>query len=209
LGDPRNKLRRQVDGSTRADTATRRRDGFVVFHFDFKPSLTQRDLTLGEAIRHLLRVTGSSMTFWRCPVRGLAVRIKKLPTTSYAYDGGESWMMLHFSDLEDEVAAKKVLVLDLLLSGIELYRGLPNAVFEDQVSTIKWLLTAPPSVPAEKWRKVLERVHPKTRPLLATHEADLRFHLLGEKYRGPTGPVAMSARVRMDEFERRGALKHQ
>jgi hypothetical protein len=87
------------------------------------------------------------------------------------------------------------LAIDTLPNSIDLYRGLPNAVFDDQVETIKWLLRAPPSVSGEEWRKVLERVHPKTRPLLRTHEADLRHHMLGERY---TGPVAMTARVTME-----------
>jgi hypothetical protein len=202
LGHLPKKAKRLVEDALRADGNQRREHGFAVFHFDFKPNLTRRDMTLGEAIRHLLRVTGCRMSFWRCPVCGLALRIRHLPRTSYAFDRGETFIMLHFSDLEDEVAAKKVLALDMLLTGIELYRGLPNAMFDEQVSTIKWLLTAPPSVPADEWLKALDKVHSKTRPLLRTHEAELRFHLLGEKYTGPTGPVAMTARTRLEAAER-------
>ena len=64
------------------DADARRQHGFTVFLFEFKPNLTRRDTTLGEAIRYLLRVRGSRMSFWRCPIRGLAVRIKRLPTTA-------------------------------------------------------------------------------------------------------------------------------
>ncbi len=182
MGHLPNKARRLAEADTRADAETRRQNGFTVFHFDLNPKLTRRDLTLGEAIRHLLRVTRARMSFWRCPVRGLAVQIKRLPRTSYSHDHGDSFMMLHFSDLEDEVVAKKVLALDMLLTGIDLYRGLPNAIFDEQIETIKWLLKAPSSVPAEEWLKVLDRVHPQTRPLLRSHAPDLRVHLLGEKY---------------------------
>jgi hypothetical protein len=64
---------------------------------------------------------------------------------AHAYDNGHTYMILHFSDLEDETAGKKVLGLDMLLTGIELFRGVPNQAFNDQVETIKWLLKAPPS----------------------------------------------------------------
>ena len=148
-------------------------------------------------------ISGCRMSFWRCPVRGLAVEIRELPRTSYSFDRGETWRMLHCSDSEDKVAAKKVLALDMLLTAIGLYQGLPNAVFDEQVATIKWLLTAPPSVPAENWMKVLEKVHPKSRPLLRTHESDLRTHLLGEKYGGATGPIALTVRPRLEAMERR------
>jgi hypothetical protein len=203
MGHLPNKAKRLAEVGARADADERQQCGFTVFHFDFKPNLIRRDLTLGEAIRHLLRVTSSRMSFWRCPVRGLAVQIKRLPRTSYSHDHGESFMMLHFCDLEDEVAAKKILVLDMLLTGIDLYRGLPNNVFDEQVATIKWLLTAPPSVPAEEWLKVQGRVHRQTRPLLRTHEAELRHHLLGEKCAGPTGPVALTAQPGLEALERR------
>ena len=204
MGHLPNKAKRLAEAGTRADAEERRRDGFTVFHFDFKPSLTRRDLTLGEAIRHLLRITGVRISFWRCPVRGLAVEIKRLPRTSYSHDHGDSFMMLHFSDLENEVAAKKVLALDMLLTGIDLYRGLPNAVFDEQIETVKWLLTAPPSMPAEEWLKVFDKVHPKTRPLLRTHEPELRIHLLGEKCSDPAGPVALTARTRLEASASRG-----
>lgn len=202
VGDLRNKARKWAEEDTRRDREQRKREGWTIFHHDFNPSLTRRDMTLGEAIRHLLRVTGCRMSFWRCPVRGLAVQIRELPHTPYSFDKGETWMMLHFSDLEDQVAAKKVLALDMLLTGIGLYRGLPNAAFDEQVATIKYLLTAPPSVPAEDWLKVLEKLHPKIRPVLRSHESDLRTHLLGAKHGGTTGPVALTVRPRLEEMER-------
>jgi hypothetical protein len=83
LGDFRNKARRIAEDIGRQDTDRRRRRGFTVFHFDLKPSLTRRDLILGESIRYLLRATGSRLTFWRCPIRGLAAQIQRLPTTGY------------------------------------------------------------------------------------------------------------------------------
>jgi hypothetical protein len=43
-------------------------------------------------------------------------------------------MMLHFSDLEDAIAAEKVLALDILFTGVDLYRGLPNQALGDQVT---------------------------------------------------------------------------
>jgi hypothetical protein len=187
-----------MDDAARVDAATRQREGWTIFHHDFRRDLTRRDLTMGEAIRHLLRVTGSRMFFRRCEVRGMYCEIKRLPTSSYSYDSGMSYQLLHFSDLEDVAEAKRVLVFDLLLCGIDLYRGLTNAVFDEQCELIRSLLRAPPSVPAEDWLKALEKVHPKTRPLLRTHSEDLRQNLLNEKVTGTTGTVAMTARVRMD-----------
>jgi hypothetical protein len=112
-------------------------------------------------------------------------------------------MLLHFSDLADETEAKRVLVLDTLLTGIELYRGLPNKIFNAQVETLKRLLTAPPSVPAAEWLAVLNEIHPKFRSMLRTHEADLRLHLLGQKSFGPVGTVTLTARPRLE------ATKHK
>jgi hypothetical protein len=204
MGHLPNKAKNWATDAARQDKDERRkREGWTVFHFDFKPSLTRRDLTLGEAIRYLLRSTGSRMKFWRCPIRGLAVQIQRLPTTKYAYDHGYTYTMLHFSDLDDEVEAKKALVLDMLLTGIELFRGLPNVAFDEEIKRIKWLLCAPPSVSAEDWCKVRNELQKQSRPLLRTHEAELRFHLLGEKYSGPTGPVAMTVKVRLEEIDRR------
>jgi hypothetical protein len=203
LGDLRNKAKKLDEVAARDEAEDRRANGFTVFHFDLNPKLTRRDLKLGEAIRHLLRVTGTRMSFWRCPVRGLAVQFRKPPASSYSYDRGESWMLLHFSDAEDEAEAKRALVLDTLLTGIELYRGLPNMVFNDQVETLKGLLTAPPSVPADEWLTVLNQVHLKFRSLLRTHEADLRLHLLGQRAGGPAGPVALTARPRLEASQRR------
>ena len=203
MGDLRNVAKKLERERALKDANDRRENGFTVFHSDFNPKLTRRDMTLGQAIRHLLRVTGTRIKWWRCPIRGLAINYRKLPATSFSYDQGEQWMILHFSDLDNEVEAKKVLALDMLLHGIELYRGLPNKVFDEQVERIKWLLKAPPSVPAEEWLKVKEKVDPRSQPLLRTHESELRFHLLDEKYTGPTGPVALTVRPRLEALERR------
>jgi hypothetical protein len=126
MGDLRNKAKKEAQDAAVSDAHDRRRHGFTAFHFDFNPKLTRRNLTLGEAIRHLMRVTGTRISFWRCPIRGLAIQYKKLPTTSYSHDNGETYMVLHFCDLADKAEAKRVLVLDMLLSGIEMYRGWPN-----------------------------------------------------------------------------------
>jgi thiamine pyrophosphate-dependent acetolactate synthase large subunit-like protein len=87
----------------------------------------------------------------------------------------------------------------MLLRGIELYRGLPNTLFDEEVKTIKWLLSAPPSVSSDEWLRVLATLQERTQPLLRTHEADLRHYLLGERYRGPAGPVALN--VPADTFQ--------
>jgi hypothetical protein len=138
LGDLRNKAKKLATEDARREADDRRRNGFTVFHFDFNPKLT-RNLTLGEAIRYLMRETGTRVSFWRCPMRGLAVEYKKLPTTKFAYDHGEVYRSLHFSKLADKTEAKKVLALDLVLDGIELYRGLPNSAFDDEVKRVHWL----------------------------------------------------------------------
>ena len=201
MGDLRNKARKWAEEDRRQDIADRQNNGYTVFHFDFNPTLTRRDLKLGEAIRYLMRVTGTRISFWRCPVRGLAVQYRKLPPPKYKYAYGETYMFLNFCELKDSTEAKKALVLDLLLRGIELYRGLPNHLFDEQVQTIKWLLKAPPSVGSDEWLRVLATLPERTKPLLRTHEADLRHHLLGERYRGPTGPVALTVRHRLEALE--------
>jgi hypothetical protein len=139
VGDLRNKAKKWAEEDRHRDAWDRQSNGYTVFHFDFNPTLTRRDLKLGEAIRYLMRVTGTRISFWRCPVRGLAVQYRKLPTTPLAYDHGETYMFLNFSELKDRTEAKKALVMDLLFRGIELYRGLPNRLFDDEVETIRWL----------------------------------------------------------------------
>jgi hypothetical protein len=74
MGDLRNKARKEAQEHAIRETEDRRRNGFTVFHFDFNPKLTRRNTTLGEAIWYLMRVTGTRITFWRCPIRGLAIR---------------------------------------------------------------------------------------------------------------------------------------
>ena len=96
MGHLPNKAKREAEHQAIQDTEDRRKKGFTVFHFDFNPKLTRRNLTLGEAIRHLMRVTGTRISFWRCPIRGLAIQYRKLPRTSMAYDHGASYMVLHF-----------------------------------------------------------------------------------------------------------------
>lgn len=198
MGDLRNRARKDAQ-QAQIDDYHRRQgpEGWTVFHFDLKPNLTRRNIFVGEAIRHLMRVTGTRISFWRCPVRGLAIEYRELPRTNMAHDHGISWKVLHFTQVEDITEAKRVLVIDMLLQGIGLYRALPNRVFDQDLQLISWLLTAPPSVSAEDWKKQLARLDRRFRDVLRTHEADLRFHLLGQKYEGPTGPVAITVRTRL------------
>jgi hypothetical protein len=63
-------------------------------------------------------------------------------------------MVLHFSELKDRTETKKALVFDLLLRGVELYRGLPNRLLDKQVKMIKWLLMAPSSIGSDQWLRV-------------------------------------------------------
>jgi hypothetical protein len=107
-------------------------------------------------------------------------------------------MMLHFSNDADEVVAKKALVQDMLLLGMQLYRALPNTQFDAEVERICWLMRAPPSVSAEEWCKARGDLDKRAQDVLRTHEAELRHHLLGDRYTGPTGPVAMTVRVRLE-----------
>jgi hypothetical protein len=107
LGDVRNKAKKLAQDQGVRDAEDRRQHGFTAFYFDFNPKLTRRGLSLGEAIRHLMRVTGTRISFWRCPVRGLAIQYRKLPVTKLAYDHGETYMVLNFSNLLDETEAKK------------------------------------------------------------------------------------------------------
>jgi hypothetical protein len=196
MSDLRNKARRQ-EQQAKIEAHHRRQgpEGWTVFHFDLKPNLTRRNLFIGEAIRHLMRVTGTRISFWRCPVRGLAIEYRELPRTSMSYDKGVSWKILHFSREEDITEAKRALVMDMLLQGIQLYRALPNDVFEREVAQIKCLLRAPPSVRAEEWKHQLATLDKRLQTVMRTHETELRFHLLGQKFEGP---VAVSIEVRPD-----------
>jgi hypothetical protein len=199
MGDLRNKARKDAQQAEIDDYHRRQGpDGWTVFHFDLKPNLTRRNMFIGEAIRHLMRVTGTRISFWRCPVRGLAIEYRELPRTSKAYDRGVTWKLLHFTQVEDVTEAKRVLVMDMLLQGIGLYRALPNRVFDQDMEHLIWLLTAPPSVSAEDWKARQGRLDRRFRDVLRTHEPELRFHLLGEKYEGPTGPVAVGVKVRRE-----------
>jgi hypothetical protein len=198
MGDLRNKARKEAQTAAIEDCRRRQSDGWTVFHFDFNPKLTRRNLTMGEAIRLLMRQTGTRISFWRCPVRGLAIKYTVLPRTKMAYDHGETYMMLHFSHDADEMEAKKALVLDMLLQGMQLYRALPNKQFDAEVERICWLLNAPPSVSAAEWRTARGHLDQRAQAVLRTHEAELRHHLLGERYTGPTGPVAMTVKIRLD-----------
>jgi hypothetical protein len=163
--------------------ANLRATGYTVFRFDFAPKFTRRDLSLGDAIRELKRLTGYKIGFWRCPVRGMAVRYQSPPTTSYSYDKGTTSVTLRFSTAEEETEAKRELLLDALLLGIDLYRGLPNEVYNEQTDLLRALLTARPSVEKDEWLALKARLHPKIEPLLKTHDADLRQNLLGQRYK--------------------------
>jgi hypothetical protein len=198
MGDLRNTAKKQAQEQAIRDAERCRRDGWTIFYFDFDPKRTCRNLSPGDALRHLLKVTSTKIAWWHCPVRGWAIQYTKLPTSTKAYDHGETYRMLHFSNLENEIEAKKVLCEDILLCGVEYYRGLPNKDFDEQVGLMKWLLTAPPSVPAIEWLGARARLHHKTRPVLETHEAELRHHLLGEKYIGPGGPVELNVKARLE-----------
>lgn len=174
----------QQKGEKEAARAAERRavdlraNGYTVFRYDFAPRFTRRNLSLGDAVRELQRLSGYKISFWRCPVRGLALKYKSPPTSSYLHDKGDSWVMLHFSNSPDETTAKHDLVLDALLRGMEDFRGLPNSAFEEQTDILRALLTAPASAPREEWLALKARLFPAIVPLLASHQADLRQNLL-------------------------------
>lgn len=192
MGDLRNKAKKLEADAAHTDRWKREREGWTVFHFDLKPQLTVRNLYIGEAIRHLQRVTATRISFWRCPVRGLAIQYKELPTSHYLGHYGETWTMLRFSQEEDVVAAKRELVEDMLLQGIKLYRALPNAVFDEQVRMLVSLLTAPVSIDAPEWLKAKAKLHKRFQTVLETHTPELRAFLLKEPYAGnQIGPVAI------------------
>lgn len=158
-----------------------RATGYTVFRFDLAPKFTKANFSLGDACRELMRLSGYKVTFWRCEVRGLAVHIRTAPTSTYLHDQGESWKVLHFSTNEDEEAAKRELILDLILDGMADYRALPNAAYTQQIVVLKSLLTAPASATKEDWLAARAQLHPRIARVLATHEADLRKHLLGRR----------------------------
>ena len=201
MGHLPNKAKRMTEEALRAEREERQSNGWTVFHFDFQPNLTRRNMTLGEAIRHLMRVTGFRISFWRCPMRGLAIQYHELPKTNYVHDSGERYVMLHFSDAVDVTEAKRALVIDMLLSGIKLYRGWPNEIFQGEVERIRWLLKAPPSIDAQEWLAVKNRLDVRNQRVVRTHEPDLRANLLGEKG-GPKGYV-LTVAPRLQALDRK------
>jgi hypothetical protein len=204
MGDLRNKAKKLEAEQSTKDAQDRRENGWTVFYFNFDPRLTRRNLSLGEAIRYLCRVTGRRISWWRCEFRGLAIKYHELPRTKYAYDSGQQYMSLVFSNLEDQVEAKKLLVQDALLTGIEHYRGLPNSRFDSEVETLCWLLKAPPSVSAEEWIQVKKRLQRQSQSVLWSHEANLRMNLLGEKINGPGDLHRLTATARLKAVDKRG-----
>jgi hypothetical protein len=191
----RNKAKKLEAEQAVKDAEDRRINGWTVFYFNFDPRKTRRNLSLGEAMRHLCRVTGIRVSWWRCEVRGLAMNYREIPKTAYAHDSGVSFRSLVFSDLADELAAKKALVIDALLRGLEDYRGLPNRHFDREVETLRWLLTAPPSVSGQEWRRVKQGLQQRSQSVLWSHEANLRVYLLGEKLGDPRMDLTAKARL--------------
>lgn len=63
---------------------------------------------------------------------------------------------------------------------------------------LRTLLTAPASVDADEWNEMKGQLHDWVRPLLSTHTAELRHHILREGYTGPTGTLAVGIKVRRD-----------
>lgn len=185
-----------AEEADREERRKRQREGWTVFHFDLNPMLTHRELYLGEAARCLLHVTGHRLKFWRCPMRGLSIEYTRLPATTKAWDHGETYRMTTFSRAEDEETAKRALIEDLLLQGINLYRALPNAVFDQQVLLLKGLLRAPVSINAPDWLEARARLHKPFQTVLATHQPELRSFLLNEAYTGnQVGPVAIGVNI--------------
>jgi hypothetical protein len=152
-------------------------NGYTVFRFDLAPKFTRFDLSLGDAFRYLKKCTGFRVTFWRCPVRGLAVRLHSSPNKKL-HDGGFSGARLYFSTHADETEAKRELVLDVLLFGIDLFRGLPNATFKEQTTIIRMLLSAPVGTPVEEYQALKFKLLPYFQNVMDTHQANLRRNLL-------------------------------
>jgi hypothetical protein len=152
-------------------------NGYTVFRFDLAPKFTRFDLSLGDAFRYLKKCTGFRVTFWRCPVRGLGVRLHSPPNPKQ-HDGGFTCTVLHFATQADEAEAKRELVLDVLLFGIDLFRGLPNKTFEEQTTILRNLLTAPVGSPPEEYLGLKAQLHPCFQKVIDTRQADLRRNLL-------------------------------
>ncbi len=188
MGDLRNKARKLEAEARLRDTEDRRSKGWTIFRYDFNRGHTRRNLTLGEAIRHLCRITETKLKFWRCPARGLAVEYYRLPY--------ECFRGMAFSRLPEEVAAKRELVTDAIIHGIADFRGLPNRLFDEECQRIRWLLTAPPSVGAAEWLAQKEKLQQKTQRVLATHEPELRRHVLEEK--PDSGRYGCTVRARLE-----------
>jgi len=181
LADLRNKRKKEEQESRIKDAEERRKNGWCIFRYDFDLRFTRTELSLGEAIRYLCKVTGRRISWWRCPVRGLSIEYKILPTTNKAHDHGETYRSLSFSDHANEIEAKKQLVVDTLLRGMGDFRGLPRPHFDQEIALIRFLLIAPPSVGAKDWMVARAKLQPRTQEVLTTHEAELRTHILGER----------------------------
>lgn len=193
MPDLRNKARKQEETARIEDYHNRRSHGWTVFHFNLNPSATYRHLWPGEAARLLLKLTGHRLSYWRCPSRGLAIKYRRLPTGPH--DKARTSTRPVFSTIADPVEAKKELVIDMLYRGLELYRALPNKLYEREVQLMRELLTAPPHIDRAEWLRVKHKLDPSSRHLLHSHEADLRKHLLGQGAGKHAGTVAISVPV--------------
>lgn len=192
MGDLRNKRRKIEEAEALQLSRDRDKLGWTVFHFDLNPKLMWHRLLLNEACNQLMRATRTRMAFWRCPVRGLALKYRHLPKDPLGYDIGPEIKLLHFSQLDDDAMAKAELKRDILIHGIGNYRGLPGPHFREQVARLRGLLTAPVDVTSETFQAGIKLLHGPFQELYRTHQLELRHFLLGEPY--PSGPVAVRVR---------------
>lgn len=95
VGDLRNVAKKEALKEADRDRERRLREGWTIFHFDFDPRLTRRNLSPGDALRHLLKVTHTKIYWWRCPVRGWALQYQKLPNALIPKVSSESRTYVH------------------------------------------------------------------------------------------------------------------
>lgn len=79
MGDLRNAAKREAEKQAAIDRERRRREGWTIFHFDFNPKLTRRDLSPGGALRYLLKITTTKLPCGGARSEAMPSSIKSCP----------------------------------------------------------------------------------------------------------------------------------
>lgn len=150
---------------------------WTIFYYDLRPAGTRRHMTVGDALRHLKNITRWKIYFSRCEVRGLYPTFKEPSRTGKGWDAGDTSQLMAFSAKEDIREAKLDLVEEILLGGMEYYRGLPDDVFDAQIDILKAALNAKHEGRTADVDPLVPRLQARFQQFFRTHSEELRCNL--------------------------------